>query len=283
MKDYERVRRILVVAGSDSSSGAGMQADCAAARSQGVFPLCAVSCITSQNSRGLRLIQPSSLEIFDDQLEGALSDSPPDAVKIGMLPSESHIRRLISFLKARKLRNVVLDPVMAPTAGSVEFCREMWRNPRLLAEIAPFVELLTPNIPEAKASLCASKIISGEPADTIDLKFQYDLAAHMIDVYGFKAILMKGGHSGNSEFLSDILLTSGGDCMEFRSHRVESNNTHGTGCALSSLIASRLALGDSLPDAVGQAHAILHESLERNSRTIFYADPLSHNGPAFFP
>lgn len=283
MKAYERVRRILVVAGSDSSSGAGMQADCAAARSQGVFPLCAVSCITSQNSRGLRLIQPSSLEIFDDQLEGALSDFPPDAVKIGMLPSESHIRRLISFLKRRLLKNVVLDPIMAPTAGRPEICQGMWRNPRLLAEIAPFVGLLTPNIPEAKAFLRASNIIHGEPADIIDLKSQHDLAAHMIDVYGFKAILLKGGHSGNSEFLSDILLTSSGNCMEFRSHRIESKNTHGTGCALSSLIASRLALGDSLADAAGKAHAILHESLERNSSTVFYADSLSNNGPAFFP
>lgn len=280
-----KIRTMLTIAGSDSSGGAGIQADCAAARSLGVFPVCAVSCVTSQGAGGMRMLAPVDEVVFEDQLLAAFEDCRPDAVKIGMMPTERHINILIQILKRFEPANVVLDPIMAPTSGgSDNMTKEMWRDPRLLDEISPYITLFTPNLPESRQILNSTgKYIGG--LDQIKELSIRRIICDLRGIFRFRSILLKGGH-GNNDELEDIL-DDGSHLYDtykndsFRHPKIDTINTHGTGCALSSLIASRLALGYSLDEACRASVDDLHQSLERNSDNYFYPDR-SVRGPAFF-
>ncbi|MDE6329602.1 MAG: hydroxymethylpyrimidine/phosphomethylpyrimidine kinase [Muribaculaceae bacterium] len=265
------IRTILTVAGSDSASGAGLQADCAAARSQGVLPLCAVSCVTSQNSRGVRMVEPVGMPVFTDQIEAALADVRPGAVKIGMIPGPLHAEELIRILEHENLPNVVLDPILASSKGNADL--PAWLSGNLLQRIAPLLTLITPNIPEARRIL---GLAEGEEIS------QLRLAERLLDSLDVKAVLLKGGHAEGGDS-TDILLTRKGQRLEFTHPRVATPNTHGSGCALSSLIAARLALGDHLSTACLTASDLLYESLHANADTRFYPDAPAGYGPAFFP
>lgn len=273
-----KVKTMLTIAGSDSSGGAGVQADCAVARAFNVFPVCAVSCVTSQGSRGLRMIAPVELSLFEDQIRVALEDFRPEAVKIGMIPSEIHAIKLIELLYEYHPVNVVLDPVASPSqvAGISSYPSFFKWNKDLLKDISPLLTLLTPNLPEATE-------LSGVTSN------KRDMAIELIEEFDLKALLLKGGHSESTpyykDYVTDILAVKDRQLMEFKHPRIVTPNTHGTGCALSSMIASNLCHGIELKDAVGFAINSLSISLADNKDLKFYGKTEGGNipkGPAFF-
>lgn len=285
--------RLLIIAGSDSSGGAGIQTDIATARKFGVYPLTAVSCVTSQNSNGMRMAEPVSDKIFADQIVSCLEDSIPDAIKIGMILSSKQIEILIDIFSRYQCHNVVLDPLMAPTSICLDstlskFSRiensntsygtsilEMWRNPSLLSSIAPFVTLATPNIPELKKQLALINSVIPSSGVEKGQKIAYKmLIAKYMEKYGFKNVLLKGGHAENLN-LEDILAENLSGELRFTSFphvRIDTPNTHGTGCTLSSAIASSLALGFGIRDAVKQGTDFIFKTLNKNKDISFYPD-----------
>lgn len=271
------MKRVLLISGSDSSSGAGMQADCAAIRSLGLFPLCAVTCITSQNSKGLRMIQPTDPDIFRDQIDATLEDFLPDAVKVGMIPTPRHMHILIDALNRYNLPNVVLDPILAPSRGKSILPSDEIFTYETLTELAKTIRLITPNIPEARKLLMDNQLNNPE-----DIMTPEKIGRRLCEIYGFENVLVKGGHSDSSNESTDLLIDRKQDVIRFTYSRIDTHNSHGTGCALSSLISGLLAKGNRMEEAVSGAGTILHESLQRNRLIQFYDDPHCNNGPAFF-
>ena len=262
-------RRILVIAGSDSSGGAGIQADIAAIRALGAFPLCAVSCITSQSAKGLRMLSPCDTDIFADQIFAAFEDFRPDAVKIGMVPSEKHLRIILDIFSVLKPMNIVIDPIMAPTLGNKSLCREMWRNKDIVKEFANHTALLTPNRPEALrmiANYGTSKHISSNE----------DILLALRDNLLCTNILLKGGHM-EGEVLTDTLLTEDG-FRHFTHKKISTANTHGTGCTLSSAIAASLP-GSDINHACEKGIRYLEKAL-RDGKDCSWYDSTQGHGPS---
>lgn len=271
---------VLTIAGSDSSGGAGIQADMAAIRALGAYPLTAISCITSQNSRGFRMMQPVDTAIFKDQLLACFEDFTPDAVKIGMIPSREHFKIIRDILSKFKPANVVIDPIQAPSVVSGNYQGFNW-DIRSLKSIAKFTTLLTPNIPEILTLLGkdSDKRFNSNNLSDDDC---YDLAFELSQVSGINNILLKGGHRSATES-SDYGFYKDDDGFLFRfkfsNTRIETRNAHGTGCVLSSSVAALLAKGEELPEAVEYAKDFLHEALDINKDIIWTDFPDSH-GPA---
>ena len=240
------MRTALTIAGSDSSGGAGIQADIKTMTANGVFATCAVTALTAQNTTGVTDILESTPHFLEEQLDAVFTDIFPDAVKIGMVSSAELITVIADKLRQYGARHVVVDPVMVATSGAkllrsdaIEVLKE-----RLL----PLAEVLTPNIPEAEI-LADMKIES--PADM-------ETAARTIcEKYGC-AVLCKGGHDLND---ANDLLWKDGKGRWFNGRRIDNPNTHGTGCTLSSAIASNLAKGMELDAAVERAKAYISGAL----------------------
>lgn len=267
-------RTILLVGGSDSSGGAGLQADCAVARINGIMPVCAVSCITSQGVSGLKMIQSADAEIFESQLVTAFEELNPSGVKIGMIADENLIKILIEKLDYYHPANVVLDPVMAPSAGNFDLCSQMWHNGNLLKAIAPMINLITPNIPEAQSML-------GVHHRDISNNEMIELCQSIKKEYNFNGVLLKGGHS-ISDNKVDLLFSDDDPAGKFFSHdSIDTRNSHGTGCALSSAIVCNLIAGKNMSEACETGITFLQDSLVRNRSNIFYNNSLA-KGPAFF-
>ncbi|MBP3591376.1 MAG: bifunctional hydroxymethylpyrimidine kinase/phosphomethylpyrimidine kinase [Clostridia bacterium] len=232
------MKTALSIAGSDSSGGAGVQADIKTMTVNGVFAMCAITALTAQNTLGVRSVVESTPEFLKDQIDAVFEDIRPDAVKIGMVSSAELIRVIADRLVYYKAENVVVDPVMVATSGS----RLMRSNAVsvLKRELLPLAALVTPNIPEAEA-------LSGE---RIQGKEDMERAAkHIADTYGC-AVLVKGGHSVSD---ANDLLYANGVCKWFDGKRIDNPNTHGTGCTLSSAIAANLAKGYDLEASVQRA------------------------------
>jgi hydroxymethylpyrimidine/phosphomethylpyrimidine kinase len=234
-------RRVLTIAGSDSGGGAGIQADLKTFAALGCYGMSAVTALTAQNTVGVSGIHPVPPAFAAAQIAAVLGDIGADAVKIGMLYSAELIRVVAEQLRKFEARNIVLDPVMVAQSGD-----------RLLQADAvgamteclmPLADILTPNIPEAEA-LVSRKIESLE-----DMR----QAARDLGRFGSRSVLVKGGHRKEDDS-SDVLYLCREDRFErFTAGRVDSRNTHGTGCTLSSAIAACLAGGDPLEDAVRRA------------------------------
>ena len=232
------MKTALSIAGSDSSGGAGVQADIKTMTVNGVFAMCAITALTAQNTLGVRSVVESTPEFLKDQIDAVFEDIRPDAVKIGMVSSAELIRVIADRLVYYKAENVVVDPVMVATSGS----RLMRSNAVsvLKRELLPLAALVTPNIPEAEA-------LSGE---RIQGKEDMERAAkHIADTYGC-AVLVKGGHSVSD---ANDLLYANGVCKWFDGKRIDNPNTHCTGCTLSSAIAANLAKGYDLKASVQRA------------------------------
>ena len=232
------MRTALTIAGSDSSGGAGIQADIKTMTANGVFAMSAVTALTAQNTTGVTDILESTPLFLEEQLDAVFTDIFPDAVKIGMVSSAELIAAIARKLKQYGAKRIVVDPVMVATSGSKLLRDDAIET--LKRELLPLAAVLTPNIPEAE-------ILSGR---TITDAAGMEAAARAIsETYGC-AVLCKGGHQIND---ADDLLWRDGAGKWFRGKRIHNPNTHGTGCTLSSAIASNLAKGYDLDTAVERA------------------------------
>ena len=236
------MKTALTIAGSDSSGGAGIQADIKTMTMHGVYAMSAITAMTAQNTTGVRAIQESTPEFLAQQLDAVFEDIPPDAVKIGMVSSQSLIRVIADRLRHFEAKNVVVDPVMVATSGSSLLRSDAVQT--MMDELLPLASLVTPNIPEAQ-------VLSGIP---IRGKDDMIAAARRIAQSCNCAVLLKGGHS-----ISDAndLLYAKGELHWFKGRRIDNPNTHGTGCTLSSAIAANLALGYDLAESVYRAKQYL--------------------------
>lgn len=232
------MKTALSIAGSDSSGGAGIQADLKTMTMNGVFAMSAITALTAQNTTGVSEISEVSPEFLRKQIDAVFEDIRPDAVKIGMVSSASLIRVIVERLKAYQAENIVVDPVMVATSGSRLIAEEAVDT--LKTELLPIASIITPNIPE-------TEILSG-----MSIKNTRDMEAaakRISDGYGC-AVLCKGGHSIND---ANDLLCADGEARWFMGRRIDNPNTHGTGCTLSSAIAANLAKGFDMAESVRRA------------------------------
>lgn len=251
----------LTIAGSDSSGGAGIQADLKTMTLNGVYAMSAVTALTAQNTTGVTAIQEATPVFLRQQLDAVFEDIYPDAVKIGMVSSDALIRVIAERLRHYGARNIVLDPVMVATSGAALMQSDALRA--LTAELFPLAAVVTPNIPEAEA-------LSGR---TIRSAEDMEAAARAIaGAYGC-AVLLKGGHRVND---ANDLLCSDGRLRWFPGRRIDNPNTHGTGCTLSSAIAANLAKGFSLPESVARAKDYLSGALAAMLDLGRGAGPMDH-------
>ena len=233
-----KLKAALTIAGSDSSGGAGIQADIKTMTMNGVYAMSAVTALTAQNTTGVQGIQESTPEFLKQQIDAVFEDIYPDAVKIGMVASRELIRVIADRLKFYDAKNVIVDPVMVATSGSALMKTDAVQT--LIEELLPIATVVTPNIPEAQ-------VLSG-----MEIQSREDMhatAKKIGDSYGC-AVLLKGGHSIND---ANDLLYANGEFTWFEGKRIDNPNTHGTGCTLSSAIASNLAKGYALTESVQRA------------------------------
>ncbi len=232
------MKSALTIAGSDSSGGAGIQADIKTMITNGVYAMSAITALTAQNTTGVRGIQESTPDFLKQQLDAVFEDIYPDAVKIGMVSSSVLIRVIGERLRFYNVKNVVVDPVMVATSGSSLMKNDAVET--LCSELFPIATVITPNIPEAQ-------ILFGKK---IESKEDMMMAAKEIGDTYHCAVLLKGGHSVND---ANDLLYADGELHWFEGKRIDNPNTHGTGCTLSSAIASNLAKGFTLAESVQRA------------------------------
>lgn len=253
---------VLTIAGSDSSGGAGIQADIKTVTMHGLFAMSAITALTAQNTLGVRSVQETDPQILDDQISAVCEDIIPDAVKIGMIPSPAQADVISGCIKRYRMRNIVLDPVMVATSGAALSRSETVERMKEL--LFPPAALITPNIPEAEV-LTGMRI-----RDDTDM----EQAAAMLHRQFGCAVLVKGGHRIHDA--SDVLCSESG-CEWFIGSRVKTDNTHGTGCTLSSAIAANLAKGLSLSDAVQHAKTYLTAALAAELKIGHGNGPICHN------
>lgn len=237
-REKTRMRTALTIAGSDSSGGAGIQADIKTMMANGVFAMSAITALTAQNTTGVEAILNVTPEFLGQELDCIFTDIYPDAVKIGMVSDKELICMIAAKLKQYDAKNVVVDPVMVATSGARLISEDAIET--LKAELFPLAKILTPNIPETE-ELTGMKITSA--ADM-------EVAAKKISETYHCAVLCKGGHKLND---ANDLLWSEGKGRWFSGKRIDNPNTHGTGCTLSSAIASNLAKGFDLETSVERA------------------------------
>ena len=257
----DKMRTALTIAGSDSCGGAGIQADIKTMTANGVYAMSAVTALTAQNTTGVIGIMESSPEFLKAQLDEIFTDIRPDAVKTGMVASIGLIEVIAERLKFYAAENIVVDPVMVATSGAKLISDDAVES--LKEKLLPIASVITPNIPESEV-LSGMKISSEEDMEK---------SARMIsELYGC-AVLCKGGHS-----LSDAndFLFANGKGEWFHGRRIDNHNTHGTGCTLSSAIASNLAKGYGMNEAVGRAKEYLSGALEAGLDLGKGSGPLLH-------
>lgn len=251
----------LTIAGSDSSGGAGIQADIKTMMAHGIYAMSAVTALTAQNTTGVADILEVTPDFLEKQLDCVFTDIFPDAVKIGMIPSAGLIEVTADSLLRHRARNIVLDPVMVATSGAR--LTDLQAVEALKEKLLPGADLVTPNIPEAEV-LSGMKIKDGEDME--------EAAGKIGDTYGC-AVLCKGGHQLND---ANDLLYRKGSFKWFKGKRIDNPNTHGTGCTLSSAIASNLAKGMEMEDAVGLAKEYLSKALADMLDLGHGSGPMNH-------
>lgn len=240
------MKTALTIAGSDSSGGAGIQADIKTMTANGVYAMSAITALTAQNTMGVTGIMDVSPEFLGKELDSVFTDIYPDAVKIGMVSSSELIEVIAEKLREYRAVNVVLDPVMVATSGARLISEDAVET--LVRELMPLADIVTPNIPETEV-LTGMKISTPEDMERA--------AREVSERYGC-GVLCKGGHRVND---ANDLLWSEGTGRWYRGERIENPNTHGTGCTLSSAIASNLAKGYSMGESVERAKRYISGAL----------------------
>ena len=254
--------KVLIVAGSDSSGGAGIQADIKTVTALGGYAMTAITALTAQNTTGVQGIHAVPADFVGAQLEAVLKDLPPDAVKAGMLANVDIVHVLRAAL-ANVSAPFVLDPVM--TAASGNMLIDETTATAIKETLFPIAALVTPNVAEAEFLL-------GRPVRTAS---DQDAAAHELLDWGAEAVLLKGGHIEGTP-VRDVLVTAGGARHVFTTPRIETPHTHGTGCTLASAIAAGLAQGLLLEGAVDRARRYLEVAIRTNPGFGHGAGPVNH-------
>ena len=255
------MKTALTIAGSDSSGGAGIQADIKTMTANGVYAMSAITALTAQNTTGVQGIFEVTPEFLAQQIDSVFTDIRPDAVKIGMVSSAGLIEVIAEKLKQHGAKNIVVDPVMVATSGSKLISDDAIDS--LKRNLLPLATVLTPNIPE-------TEVLSGMEVKTPEDMIQ---AAKFISETYHCAVLCKGGHQLND---ANDLLYRDGDYRWFNGKRIDNPNTHGTGCTLSSAIASNLAKGRDLDTAVERAKAYISGALAAMLDLGAGSGPMNH-------
>ena len=256
------MKTCLTIAGSDSSGGAGIQADLKTMTVNGVYAMSVITALTAQNTQGVSGILDVSPEFITSQMDAVFTDIYPDAIKIGMVSSLEIVEAIAKSLEKYEAKNIVLDPVMVATSGAVLLKEEAMDS--LINRLIPLADVITPNIPEGE-------ILAGMKIENED---DMEKAAEIIGEKYNCAVLLKGGHKVND---ANDLLYRKGDFKWFLSERIDNNNTHGTGCTLSSAIAANLAKGEDLDQAIKNAKEYLTGALRAGLNLGKGSGPLMHN------
>lgn len=255
------MRTALSIAGSDSCGGAGIQADIKTMTMNGVYAMSAITALTAQNTTGVTAISESSPKFLRQQIDAVFEDIYPDAVKIGMVSSAELIEVIAERLRHYKARNIVVDPVMVATSGSALIKTDAVST--LIKELLPIAAVVTPNISEAE--LLADMVIQN--------KEDMMKAAKKIGEKYECAVLLKGGHSVSD---ADDFLYANGESRWFEGKRINNPNTHGTGCTLSSAVASNLAKGFDLAESVKRAKDYISDALSAMLELGKGSGPMNH-------
>ena len=244
---------VLSIAGSDPSAGAGIQQDLKTITAMGCYGATVITALTSQNTLGVQDVMPVPSDVIASQLQAILNDFDVKSIKIGQIPNKEAARTIVEVLQKQHRENgtkvpIVYDPVMISTSGhrlmSVDCIQYIQKH------LLPLCFLITPNIPEAEQLL-------GHPLTTPS---DYQQAGHDLMLQYGTHILLKGGHA-HGEMMTDRLFLTDGSVHEYQNEKIDSKNLHGTGCTLSSAIASALALGCNIEDAVGKAKKFVSDAI----------------------
>ena len=254
--------KLLIIAGSDSSGGAGIQADIKTATSLGVYAMTAITAITAQNTTGVKSIVPVPPKEIFNQISFSVQDIKPNSVKIGMLQNVGVIKEVIKAIKKYKLKNIIIDPVMVAKGGhrlisnsSINYLRK---------KLLPYALLVTPNIPEAE-TLIKKRIQTLE--DLIK-------AGKEILKFGPKFVLIKGGHT-NKSYIEDVLISKN-NIKIFKNKKIKTKNTHGTGCTLSSAIASFISKNYNMNESCRRSIQYVHKAILLNPKFGRGHGPINH-------
>lgn len=256
------MKTALSIAGSDSSGGAGIQADIKTMMANDVYAMTCITALTAQNTTGVSAVMNVTPEFLAKQLDAVFTDIFPDAVKVGMVPDAELANTIAERLAFYEAKNIVVDPVMVSTSGSVLSGLEAVKA--ITTRLFPLATVITPNIPEAEV-LSGVRITNQQEMERA--------AKTMYERYGC-AVLLKGGHSVNDA--NDLLCSSDGLTWLY-SVRIDNPNTHGTGCTLSSAIAAGLAKGNDLYSAIDMAKKYISRALAAGLDLGQGAGPLKHN------
>ena len=257
------MRIALTIAGSDSGGGAGIQADLKTFQGFGVFGTSAITAITAQNTKGVSAWEAVSPDLVRAQIDSVADDLPPAAFKSGMLANAAVASAVASAIREHSLRNYVLDPVMVATSGDVLL--ESDAIDVIRRELIPQAFLVTPNLHEAA-------ILVGQEIEDEDAMAR--AAEAIVNEMGAQAVLIKGGHMASGDRVVDILYD--GNVRAFRGQRLDTRNTHGTGCTLSAAITAQLARGESLHAAVRRAIDYVHNAIASAPGLGSGHGPLNH-------
>lgn len=255
------MKRVLTIAGSDCSGGAGIQADLKTMLANGVYGMSVITSLTAQNTTGVRAISNVEKEFLKAQIDSVFEDIVPDAVKTGMIPSKELVEATAEKLKQYNATKIVVDPVMVATSGADLSNEESVRA--LKEKLIPMATLVTPNIPEAE-------VLSGM---NINTKEDMTEAAKKINRECGCDVLIKGGHGSNN---ADDVLLHNEEIFVFEMPKIDNPNTHGTGCTLSSAIASNLAKGMTVPESVRRAKEYITGAIREGLNLGKGRGPLDH-------
>lgn len=246
--------KVLTIAGSDSCGGAGVQADLKTVSAHGCYGMSVITALTAQNTKGVAGIHAVPPSFVQEQLEAVFTDIRPDAVKIGMLYSAELIDVVAKQLKKHGVEKIVLDPVMVAQSGDNLLKRDA--IDALKEYLIPLSTVVTPNLPEAEVLL----------NETLKTEEEIETAAKVLSQYSCKSILIKGGHLEESDSTDFLYISDEDQFVRLKEKRIKTRNNHGTGCTLSSAIASGLAKGDTILNAVEKAKNYITGALQEGAK-----------------
>jgi hydroxymethylpyrimidine/phosphomethylpyrimidine kinase len=241
--------RVLTIAGSDSGGGAGIQADLKTFSAIGCYGMSVITALTAQNTRGVNGIYAVPPAFALEQIDAVLGDIGADAIKIGMLYSAELIETVAQALKKHGARKIVLDPVMVAQSGDKLLQEDAIEA--IKTHLMPLADVVTPNLPEASV-LCGRQLKKWSHIED---------AAKTLAQHGSRSILIKGGHAEENKSIDLLFLADGNRFVRLEADRIETDNNHGTGCTLSSAIASYMAKGRNIEEAVQKAKAFMNQAI----------------------